>query len=247
MNPFKGLIPRKQGKPGQSGQALLEFALIFPALIAIVMGLMEFGVYFMTYHTVQNASREGARTATTLIDLQQDDTRVVSFVDTLIPVSGPLAGFNGNTTNNAISDCEVNDQVTVTVTGTYNFVALNVLGLNGIEMTVPTTMHYELCESYTYQGAPDTATPGPSDTPQPPTNTPTPTASNTPTPTNTPTQTNTPTITPTPSCNVSGGTLSASSWYVYWPITNNGTATERISRIYFDWVDSPSYQYVYDI
>jgi Flp pilus assembly protein TadG len=373
----------------ERGQALVEFALIFPIIIAIVMALTEFGVYFMTYHTVQNASREAARAATTYQDLQEDDTRVVSYVDTLIPVSGPLAGFNGNTTNNAITDCDITDQVTVIVTGTYNFVALNVLGLNGVDMTVPTTMHYELCESYTYQGAPDTATPFPTNTPGPsptstssplptselcpvigsaidydgddirwwltntgvntervnrvyfewidtpssqyfshlnfgnqrihdgndsspntdltggwvgfssrrdlpggftkqlnidfnsshpsngiditvyfesgcsinlssgistPTLTITPTASDTPsaspTASNTPTPSNTPDPSASPtasSCSISGGTLSSSGWYVYWPLTNNGTSTERISRIYFDWVDSPSSQYVYDV
>ena len=236
----------RRSKSHERGQGILEFALIFPILITIVMGIMEFGLYFMTYHTVQNASREGARMATTLIGLEEDDSRVTTFVDGLIPASGPLAGFNGGTTNNAITDCGVNDQVTVTVSGEYNFIALNVLGLNGLDMTFPTTMHYELCESYTYAGAPPTATPGPTNTTGPsstPTATNTATPTETPTPSNTPTASNTPTVTPTSACSVVGGVLEYDGDDIRWNLTNNGSSTELITRVYFEWVDSPYYQY----
>lgn len=46
----------------QSGQALVEFAIILPILILIIMGILQFGMMLNTYLTIENASREGART-----------------------------------------------------------------------------------------------------------------------------------------------------------------------------------------
>ncbi|HUW32995.1 MAG TPA: TadE/TadG family type IV pilus assembly protein [Planctomycetota bacterium] len=58
----------------RKGQALVEFALIVPILVMLVMGIVEFGRIFMTQQTVTNASREGARTGvlpnSTVTDVQ---------------------------------------------------------------------------------------------------------------------------------------------------------------------------------
>jgi len=43
------------------GQGLVEFALILPILLLIVLGLIEFGRAFFIYTVVSNAAREGAR------------------------------------------------------------------------------------------------------------------------------------------------------------------------------------------
>ena len=43
------------------GQGLLEFALILPALLLLVLGIIEFGYVFTVYTTMFNAAREGAR------------------------------------------------------------------------------------------------------------------------------------------------------------------------------------------
>lgn len=45
----------------RKGQALVEFAIILPILLLLVMGIIEFGLIFNAYLTIQNASREGAR------------------------------------------------------------------------------------------------------------------------------------------------------------------------------------------
>jgi len=45
------------------GQALVEFALVLPFLIILVLGIMEFGWLTKNQLTVANAVREGARTA----------------------------------------------------------------------------------------------------------------------------------------------------------------------------------------
>jgi Flp pilus assembly protein TadG len=45
----------------ERGQAVVEFALIVPILLLIVMGILDFGRVFYTYEALANAAREGAR------------------------------------------------------------------------------------------------------------------------------------------------------------------------------------------
>jgi Flp pilus assembly protein TadG len=45
------------------GQSLVEFAIILPILLMLIMGILEFGIMLNSYLAVRNASREGARAA----------------------------------------------------------------------------------------------------------------------------------------------------------------------------------------
>ena len=54
---------RQRGYPHDSGQGLVEFALVLPFLLVLVFGIIEFGNAFRTYQTVTNVAREGARQA----------------------------------------------------------------------------------------------------------------------------------------------------------------------------------------
>jgi Flp pilus assembly pilin Flp len=45
----------------ETGQNLVEFALLLPVLMYILMGIMQFGLVFAAYLTINNAVREGAR------------------------------------------------------------------------------------------------------------------------------------------------------------------------------------------
>lgn len=128
----------------EGGQSLVEFAIIFPILLLMLAGITEIGFMYYASYTIENASREGARIAVTLDDLAANDGRVVLRVQNLIPSTAFFSGFN-SITNNGITDCSVNDEVTVTVAGNYNFVSLRLLGLTNINLSFPTTMRYELC------------------------------------------------------------------------------------------------------
>ena len=58
----------------QKGTALVEFALVLPIFILIVIGTIEFGIVLDDFLILQNASREGARFAAignTTADVQQ--------------------------------------------------------------------------------------------------------------------------------------------------------------------------------
>lgn len=45
------------------GQTMVEMALVFPIILFVLMGIIEFGRIFTAYMIVINASREGARIA----------------------------------------------------------------------------------------------------------------------------------------------------------------------------------------
>ena len=62
----------------QRGQATVEFALILPVFLLLLLGIMEFGLVFHEYLVVTHAAREGARVAT----LGGTDAEVLSTVST---------------------------------------------------------------------------------------------------------------------------------------------------------------------
>lgn len=133
--------------PFNRGQGLIEFSFVLPIMLLLVVGITEFGFYFMTSHTLQNASREGARLAVVLPNLIENDPRVTNHVENLIPDGGLFADFEDDITNNGIDidHCDVNDQVTVTISGTYHFILMSIIGVNDIDISFPTTFRYELC------------------------------------------------------------------------------------------------------
>lgn len=59
-------------KKSQQGQGLVEFALVFPLLMLLILGMVEFGWILNGKITLTNAAREGARVAA----IYQDNTKV---------------------------------------------------------------------------------------------------------------------------------------------------------------------------
>lgn len=47
----------------EEGQSLVEFAILIPVLMVIIMGIFEFGFILNSYITINSSSREGARLA----------------------------------------------------------------------------------------------------------------------------------------------------------------------------------------
>jgi Flp pilus assembly protein TadG len=60
------------------GQALVEFALVFPIFFLILAGLLDFGFLLYSRITLINATREGARIAITQVDNAQGIPGLVS-------------------------------------------------------------------------------------------------------------------------------------------------------------------------
>jgi len=57
------MIKRRNAIRGQRGQALVEFTIILPILLLLLLGILQFGVVFNNYITLTDAVRAGARQA----------------------------------------------------------------------------------------------------------------------------------------------------------------------------------------
>jgi Flp pilus assembly protein TadG len=83
------------------GATLVEFALVVPALLLILLGILEFGWYGRNQLAVANAAREGARVASigkTTADIR---TRIIN---TAIPVTVSTSHITlQQSTNNGVS------------------------------------------------------------------------------------------------------------------------------------------------
>jgi TadE-like protein len=53
-------MPRRE-KGGRRGQTLVEFALVLPVFILLLVGIFDFGRAIYAYNTISNASREAVR------------------------------------------------------------------------------------------------------------------------------------------------------------------------------------------
>jgi len=65
---FPPASPSKKEDP-QRGAAAVEFALILPLLLVLVMGVIDYGVFFGQNLSLQSAAREGARQGVTQGDV----------------------------------------------------------------------------------------------------------------------------------------------------------------------------------
>jgi Flp pilus assembly protein TadG len=134
-------LPRKA-----SGQALVEFTLMFVLFLAIIWIPVDFGLAFYSGQLAQNASREGARlaAATNPFDVANIQTQVMNRMSSAV-LKNVSAGVTPPT-----CDPGLNMQVvTVSVAGEYNFYfyqLLRFLGLSApdnVVITRTTTMRYE--------------------------------------------------------------------------------------------------------
>ncbi len=110
----------------REGQSLVEFALVLPILLLIIVGILEFGIAFRTYQVVTNAAREGARTAVLRVEQPQADSVVIRYLQSagLNPNDG-TRGFNcEGSSGSSPLPCETGDIASVTVSQPVNFVLI---------------------------------------------------------------------------------------------------------------------------
>ncbi len=102
---------------GERGQAVVEFALLAPILIVLVMGVLDMARAYSVLQVVTNAAREGARQG---ILPSSTDALVTTTVDTFLTA----AGQSGCTTTgvNVGAAAIAGDSTVVTVS--CNFTAL---------------------------------------------------------------------------------------------------------------------------
>jgi Flp pilus assembly protein TadG len=129
---------------GERGAELVEFALILPLLLLLLLGIMDFGFLFQRYEVVTNAAREGARVAI-LPDYEANvSANVQARVNQYITASG-LTG-SATATVGAPQTVAVGTQCMtvrlVTVTYVHNFMFVGpIVGLLGGGSFTSKTLH----------------------------------------------------------------------------------------------------------
>jgi hypothetical protein len=79
---------RRRGAAGDArGQALVEFALVVPILLILIIGIIEFGRAWNISQVLGHAAREGARSAA-LEDPAIGEDSVKSIVDNVLVAAG---------------------------------------------------------------------------------------------------------------------------------------------------------------
>lgn len=94
----------------EKGQAMVEFALVLPLLIALLCGIIDFGWLYYNQITLSNAAREGARYAVIHYDPAVDWKGAAE--DRML---GSMAGVSSAA---AIVSDPIEQQITATVTAT---------------------------------------------------------------------------------------------------------------------------------
>jgi Flp pilus assembly protein TadG len=56
-------VRQQNSSKGERGQAIVEFAIVLPALALLLLGILQFGITFNHYLALTDAVRAGARTA----------------------------------------------------------------------------------------------------------------------------------------------------------------------------------------
>ncbi len=79
----------RRTRRGERGAAALEFALVVPLLITLVFGMVDAGWAINRYSVLNNAVREGARTASLGGDVATSKLAVTTALDTTMITSTP--------------------------------------------------------------------------------------------------------------------------------------------------------------
>ena len=79
--------------PAPRGAALIEFVLVAPLFLLLLLGAIDWGWYFVLRETVVNATREGARVASVQDNppAQSEDAGVITVEEYLRRVGAPVA------------------------------------------------------------------------------------------------------------------------------------------------------------
>lgn len=116
----------------QKGQAIVEFALVFPLMLLFLWGILYGGLLFKDYLTLSNLARDSARTASIQGAAQYDTIRTNGANQTIMT---NLYTWNGDANSFQIADGANNSvQVTLTTTLNTNFPGVGLLDFLGIPL-----------------------------------------------------------------------------------------------------------------
>lgn len=81
---FSSLQTGRRRARGDEGATLIEFAIILPLLLLVLIGIAEIGLYFRSYLSASYASREGARVGAFVGDVADADCLILESVGAIL-------------------------------------------------------------------------------------------------------------------------------------------------------------------
>lgn len=147
--PSKRRIWRRvfRSTPSQRGAAAVEFALVLPVLLSLLLGVVDLGLAVYTQSVLSNASREGARAGVVLALTRPSSQAIATVVQTYL--SNSLGSVNqfGTLTFTPPAPCvDANGQLTVQMGYSFQGFALGAVAeafKQPIMLTAKTTMACE--------------------------------------------------------------------------------------------------------
>jgi len=103
-------VVRPQVLRDPRGAALIEFALVLPILLTMLMGIVSFGEYFLTAHLVQQAANDAARAALAGMSATERKGIAVDTAKRMIDSTGILRSSRGQ-----VDAVEVDNMMTVSI------------------------------------------------------------------------------------------------------------------------------------
>jgi Flp pilus assembly protein TadG len=123
----------------QEGQALIEFSIIIPVLLLLLLGIAELSMVLNSYLSIENAAREGARIGV----VNASDTDIKNRILNTTPT------INSNNLNIQITPSENDrssgDNLTISITYNYHTITplISALFQNGILLKTQCSMRVE--------------------------------------------------------------------------------------------------------
>ena len=113
-------------KRNEQGQTMVEFTLVLPVLMVVILGIIQFGITFNNYVALTDAVRAGARTAAVS---RLSSTPSTDTVNRVKNASGDLDSTKVSVT--VATTWVHGDDVTVTATYPYSISLLGVVVASG--------------------------------------------------------------------------------------------------------------------
>ncbi len=122
----------------ERGQAMVEFALVLPFLLALLCGIIDFGWLYYNQITLNNAAREGARYAVIHYDSSADwkDAAESRMISSMAGVSSAVAIVSDPVGQQITASVTANPQILTGFTST-------ILGTQTLELHASCTMRLE--------------------------------------------------------------------------------------------------------
>ena len=112
-----GCVDRVRAPADEQGVAAIEFALLLPVLMIILMGMIDFSYYFFLNSTAVNAAREGARQGVVQLTTTDAETAASTATTAYLAAAGLEVGgtFNAPSVTSAYDSTTEMLAVTVTI------------------------------------------------------------------------------------------------------------------------------------